>query len=173
MSSRSPLPGRRNLHGVRKLLLAAALGLAAVSAPAAAAKTITLQVRSVGISAVSHDRLPKGASKGDTIVQHDRLLNAVAQFGRKKGAAVGSDHGTMTFTSARTARFDGVAVLPRGTLTLKGKVTAAQGGILVIPVTGGTGAYRGAKGILLVGPGQKRALNVYRFTIDNASGNVA
>jgi hypothetical protein len=157
---------------VRKLLLTTALALTLAVAPAAsAAKTITLQVTSVALSVKSHDRPPKGASKGDTIVQRDRLLNAVAQFGRKKGATVGSDHGTMTFTSAHAARFTGVVVLPKGTLTLNGKVTAATGGILVIPVTGGTGAYAGAKGIVLVGPGEKRALNVYRFTI--ASGNVA
>lgn len=156
---------------MRRLLLAATLALAVAAAPAASAKTITLQVTSVAVSVKSNDHPPKGASKGDTIVQHDRLLNAVAQFGRKKGAAVGSDRGTMTFTSKRTARFKGVVVLPKGTLTLNGKVTAAQGGILVIPVTGGTGAYSGAKGVLLVGPGEKRALNVYRFTI--ASGNVA
>jgi hypothetical protein len=156
---------------MRRLLLAVAAVVAAVAAPAASAKTVTLQVTSVGLSVVAHDRAPKGTSKGDTIVYHDRLLNAVVQFGRKQGAVVGSDRGTMTFTSPKTAKFVGVAVLPHGSLQLNGKVTAVQGGILTIPVTGGTGAYRGATGILVVGPGQKKALNVYRLTI--ASGNVA
>jgi hypothetical protein len=137
----------------------------------AAAKTITISVTSVGKSVVTHDVKPKGASKGDRIVYRDQLLNAAAQFGRKKGAAVGTDHGTMTFTSAHTAKFVGAATLPNGSLTIDGKVTAYSNGVLTIPITGGTGAYAGATGVLLVGPGKKRALNVYRLTI--ASGNVA
>jgi Allene oxide cyclase barrel like domain len=155
---------------MRRLLLLGAL--AALALPAgAAAKTIQFSVTSVGKSVVTHDKKPKGASKGDTIVYHDQLLNAAAQFGKAKGAAVGTDHGTMTFTSPHAARFSGIARLPDGSLTIDGRVTALSNGYLTIPVTGGTGAYEGAKGILVVGPGKKRALNIYRITI--TSGNVA
>jgi hypothetical protein len=151
----------------------AALGvLAALVLPgSAAAKTITLEVTSVGKSVVTHDKKPKGASKGDTIVYRDQLLNAAAQFGKKKGVAVGTDRGTMTFTGAHTAKFVGAAHLPDGSLTINGNVTALSNGYLTIPITDGTGAYVGATGILIVGPGKNRALNEYRITID--SGNVA
>ena len=152
--------------------LAPVVALAALAVvPAASAKTITLQVTSVGISVVTHDKAPKGTSKGDTVIYRDKLVNAKAQFGKKKGATVGSDSGTMTFTSPHAAHFRGVAVLPNGSLTLNGPVVALSNGDLAIPVTQGTKAYQGASGFLLVGPGKKRALNVYRLTI--ASGNVA
>jgi Dirigent-like protein len=160
---------------MKKVALIGAFCLAGALVPSAFAasgpKTITLEVTSVGISVVDHDKAPKGASRGDTIVYHDKLLNAVAQFGKAKGATVGSDHGTMTFTSPHAARFEGLAQLPGGTLTLDGKVTAVSSNLLTIPVTSGTGAYAGATGVLVIGPGSKRALNIYRLQI--AVGNVA
>jgi hypothetical protein len=149
---------------MRRLLLLA-LVAAAVVAPAAEAKKVTLAVTSVSTSAKSSDVAPTGTSKGDTIVYRDRLLNAKAQFGRAKGAAVGSDRGTMTFTGPHAATFSGVAVLPGGTLRLQGKVIAVSGKSLAIPVTGGTGRFAGAKGFVLVGPGTKRALNIYSLTL--------
>jgi len=163
----------RKLASIPALLMAlCGAGLVfAGAASAVGSKTITVEVTSVGISVVSHDKAPKGASKGDTVVYHDKLLNAVAQFGKKKGATVGKDEGVMTFTSPHAARFLGKATLPNGTLTLQGSVVAVSTTVLEIPVTGGTGAYLGATGVLLVGPGTKRSLNVYRLTI--AAGNVA
>ena len=154
---------------MRRLLLLGAL--AALALPAgAAAKTIQFSVTSVGKSVVTHDKKPKGASKGDTIVYRDKLVNALAQFGKKKGDAVGSDSGTMTFTSAHTANFHGTAVLPGGTLTLSGPVyTTAEG--LVVPVTGGTGKFAHVHGTLLVGSGSKRVPNTYRLI--RPSGPVA
>lgn len=134
-------------------------------APGASAGTRTIKVTSVSVSYKSTDRPPKGASKGDTIAYRDRLLNAAAQFGRKIGAAVGSDRGTMTFTGAHSATFKGVAVLPGGTLTLSGGVLAVTSTSFAIPVTGGTGAFAGAKGYVIVGPGKKKSLNTYSLTI--------
>ena len=146
--------------------------LAALIIPGtAAAKTITVEVTSVGKSIVTHDKKPKGASKGDTIVYHDQLLNAVAQFGKKKGQAVGIDHGTMTFLGAHRATFSGSARLPNGSLTIEGAVTPLSNGLLTIPIVDGTGAYDGVTGTLIIGPGKSRALNIYRLTI--TSGNVA
>src|SRR6476469_6601265 len=96
------------MKGVWLLAFVTALAVA----PPAEAKKLTIAVTSVSISIKPTDVAPTGASKGDTVVYRDRLLNAKAQFGRVKGAAVGSDRGTMTFTSAHTATFSGVAVLP-------------------------------------------------------------
>jgi hypothetical protein len=148
-----------------------ALLTAAVFASAAQAKTITFSVTSVSISIKPTDLPPKGTSKGDTIQQRNRLLNTSARFGRPKGAVVGSDHGTMTFTSAHAASYSGVVVLPGGTVKLKGTVVSLAGNMLVIPVVGGTGRFAHAHGSLLVGSGGKRTLNTYRLTF--SGGNVA
>jgi hypothetical protein len=149
------------------LILAVAL-LAVPTAQARQARTLTIKVKSVQVFAKPIDLAPKGTSKGDTVQSRDRLENLVAQFGRNKGAVVGSDRGTMTFTGAHTAKFVGSAVLPDGTLTLNGVVKAIAANVLSIPVTGGTGKYAGAHGYLLIGPGSKQAENVYALTLPDA-----
>jgi hypothetical protein len=152
-------------NAVPAVIVAAAL-LAPLGAQARAQGTVVIKVTSVAVGApLFTDRAPKGASKGDMIVYKDDLLNAVAQFGKKQGVKVGTDSGTMTFTSKTSARFDGRAVLPGGTLTLRGPVISIAGGGITIPVTGGTGKYKGAVGIVRVGSGQKRALNTYMLTL--------
>jgi hypothetical protein len=142
-----------------------ALGLAAFLPAAAGAGTVTIQVTSVLVSMKPIDTKPKGTSNGDRIIYRDTLVNAVPQFGKKKGARVGSDQGTMTFTSAHSARFDGTARLPGGTVRIKGTVRAISSNVLQIPVVGGTGRYASAKGTLTVGPGEKEALNVYELKL--------
>jgi hypothetical protein len=149
---------------VSRLVLAATLAAAIAAAPAAAGQ-LTFQVTSVALAVTPTDVAPKGTSKGDTIAYRDRLLNVKARFGRAKGVVVGSDHGTMTFTSAHTATFSGTAVLPGGTLRLEGKVVALPNHSFVIPVSGGTGRFAKAKGYVLVGPGEKKALNIYTLTV--------
>jgi hypothetical protein len=148
-----------------KLALTAVAGLllAAWVAAGAGAASRTIRVTSVTLKLVTHDVGKKGASKGDTIVYRDRLLNAAAQFGKKQGALVGSDGGTLTFTSAHTARFDGNATLPGGTLTLRGVVTGVPGGGLIVPVVGGTGVFAHVHGTLTVGAGRNHVLNTYRL----------
>ena len=91
-----------------------------MSPGAAQAESLTIQVTSIVVKVDSIDKRPKGASKGDRIVYRDRLLNTVRQFGKARGTHVGTDRGTMTFTSANTARFDGSATLPGGTVRIKG-----------------------------------------------------
>ena len=154
----------------RRLPAAVMFAFAALPAAIAAGATLEIKVVSITVSTVSHDIGPKGASKGDTIVYRDTLVNAAPQFGKKSGAEVGSDSGTMTFTGAHTASFNGKAILPGGTLTLSGSVYSSPQG-LVVPVTGGTGAYAHYKGTLLVGSGSKRVANTYRLT--RPSGPVA
>lgn len=150
----------------RIALLAVLVGVPAALAQTAGAapppKTFSVVSVSVG-NPVETDKPPKGPSKGDTIVFKDKLVNAKAQFGKKKGAVVGSDRGTMTFHTAHTASFDGVAVLPGGTVTLKGPVSGVGGqpDAMIIPVAGGTGKYSGATGYVFVGPGKTRSTNTY------------
>ena len=144
-----------------------ALVAAALLVPAAAQAESTLTIRVVSVSTVLRevDGAPKGPSTGDRVIFRDTLRNAVRQFGKPKGAKVGSDRGVMTFTSANTARFDGSARLPGGTIRLKGDVIPLSENSLAIPVTGGTGRYAGARGVLVVGPGTKQALNVYQLKL--------
>ncbi len=154
---------RRKVGTVRRAALL--IAIAALAAPGVAqAETLTIQVTSVVITIKPIDKKPKGSSTGDRIIYRDRLVNAVRQFGKSKGAIVGSDRGTMTFTSPHTARFDGTARLPGGSIKIKGAVKPIAGGFQ-IPVAGGTGRYAAATGTLTVGPGDKRAPNVYKLTL--------
>ncbi|HEX4521535.1 MAG TPA: hypothetical protein VH063_18320 [Gaiellaceae bacterium] len=145
-----------------KSLLAVGM-LALVVASQAGAATQTIRVTSVTLAMSTHDAAPKGASKGDTVTYSDRLLNAGAQFGRKKGAKVGSDTGTLTYTSAHTAKFSGRAKLPGGTVILLGPVYTTSDGSIVVPVAGGTGKFSNVRGTLTVGPGKNHVLNTYRL----------
>jgi hypothetical protein len=165
------------MSAMRVLVALAVALLLPAAAQARATDTLVIKVTSVSVKLQTHDKAPKGmptkASKGDTIVFRDTLLNAAAQFGKKAGAKVGSDGGTMTYTSDHSAKFLGTARLPGGTLTLKGQVLAASDGkSLVIPITGGTGRFEGVHGTVLVGPGAKRSLNTYTLVLP-ATGPVA
>jgi len=94
------------------------------------------------------DRPPKGSvNKGDTLSATSRLNNAVNQFGRPKGAVVGTDVWVTTVISftANTlrARIRATVTLPGGTIRLAGTAVETK---LDVPVVGGTGAFAGARG---------------------------
>jgi len=151
-------------------LVAAALAVPAAQGAQTAqrAKERVIRVMSVELKLVVNDTKPKNAAnKGDSITFHDRLLNPAPQFGMAKGVRVGSDRGTLTYTGPRSARFDGIATLPGGTLILRGQVYSRREGGMAIPVAGGTGKFKGARGVLLVDASSpktpKRALNTYRL----------
>ena len=143
------------------LLAVACAGVAA--APAAAAPARVILVTSDAVAMRVHDVPPRGPSRGDTVSYRDRLVNAVAQFGKPRGVNVGTDAGTLTFTSAHTATFRGTTRLPGGTLTLAGAVYTLANGDLVIPVVAGTGTLAGLHGTLTVSSGRDHVLNTYRL----------
>src|SRR5215203_4726339 len=154
----------------RLVVVALLAGLLSASATQARAQeTRVIEVVSVELELVVKDTKPKkAANKGDSILFRDKLLNPAPQFGMAKGARVGSDRGTLTYTTAKRARFDGTATLPGGTLFLRGEVFSRREGGMAIPVAGGTGKFKGARGVLLVDPSNpktpNRALNTYRLT---------
>jgi hypothetical protein len=123
--------------------------------------TLTIAVESIALTSVAHDQPPKGDSKGDSIVFTDTLRNNTPQFGKAATAAVGTDEGTMSFTSKTTARLTGEATLPNGTIDFNGAVVVNADGTISVAVVGGTGKYAHATGFLKVGKGTKRALNTY------------
>jgi hypothetical protein len=143
-----------------------ALLVAALLPGAAHAQRLTISVTSILVSLQTTDLKPKGVvNSGDRKTYRNVLVNAVAQFGKPKGARVGTDSGTLTFTGAHTARYAGTARLPGGTLIVRGAVKPVGQNDLQIAVVGGTGRFASARGTLTVGPGGRQALNVYRLVL--------
>jgi hypothetical protein len=125
-----------------------------------------IRLVSITTSESSVDVPPRNASVGDREMFASRLLNARAQFGKPKGAVVGSDHGTMRLTSATSAHLQTVVKLPGGTITVSGLVRAAANGAVSSSVVAGTGIFAGARGTLtiLAPTGPKTAVNIYRLS---------
>ncbi len=125
-----------------------------------------IQLVSITTSYSSVDVPPRNASAGDRQLFTSKLLNARPQFGKPKGAVIGSDRGTMLLTAPTSARLKTVAKLPGGTLTVNGPLRAAGGGAVSIRVVAGTGNFAGARGTLtiLAPTGPKTAVNIYRLS---------
>jgi hypothetical protein len=158
-----PFPATPPFAGARRAVVAVAAGVVLAFPPAAAADTVVITVRSFTTYAVAQDKKPKGQSnKGDRIILRSRLSNVRAQFDMPRGAVVGSDQGTITFTSKTRIVVEGVARLPGGTIRFRG--TGTFGENEPIPVVGGTGRFSGARGTLTVGEGES-PLNTYRLTL--------
>lgn len=155
-------------------LAVAALGVVlAVPAQAAqradsAALTVRLVSKTVSFRAVV-DRAPKGTpSKGDVLREESILNNAVPQFGRAKGAPVGSDVGIYTIVSASPVRMSVriIAKLPGG--TLRGTATVRGAATPTIRVVGGTGDFANARGTGEVrdhNGSRPGVLNIYRLQL--------
>ena len=127
---------------------------------------MTIRVTATVVSARVVDRPPKGQlNKGDAIHGKSVLRNSVAQFGRPRGSAVGSDSEVATFLSAQTALVTGVAELPGGSLRIRGKQVVNRTAF-VLNVVGGTGKFANARGRLEVQAlTATRSSNIYRLNI--------
>src|SRR3954451_12255328 len=117
-SCTSPSPERSKVDacgGVRhngpmrlSLLLAAALAATVVppslGAPSAK-KRYTIKVLSLTRVSIPHDLKPKGTEKrGDYIEVKDLSLTTATLLGKRANQPMGFDQGTLTYTSASTAR---------------------------------------------------------------------
>jgi hypothetical protein len=158
--------------GRMRFLLATVLGVGLLALPAQAAhqdESATRTIRLVatnGTVRVLVDRAPKGkASKGDVVQERTTLSNAVAQFGRAKGAVVGSDVVNHTITAVGPPirlSLKLTAKLPGG--TLRGTASGSPR----IKVVGGTGAFANARGTLEVrdhNGSKPGVLNIYRLQL--------
>jgi hypothetical protein len=163
-----------------KWTLATCLSILLLAVPAHAghrsdSKTLNIVLISRTVSdKFLRDSPPKNeVNVGDRTWSKSILRNAVAQFGRRKGAVVGSDVGVITVTSCSCTgtvkrsrgRIKITATLPGGTLRVAGNVTASFEGA---PVVGGTGDFARARGTLEVRnlePDGDPALNVYRLRL--------
>ena len=167
--------------GLLPVLLAACGGARPASTPAKptttpigpSTKALTIKVTSVVTSSRSHRRSATVTSAGDRVDFVDVLLNTAPRFGKGVNEPVGSDKGTMTFTSRNTATMKGIATLPDGTIHFEGDVTVLPHNRVMVPVIGGTGTYAHASGTLLVGSGSARATNTYTLVIAPIQGPIA
>jgi hypothetical protein len=160
---------------VRRLTLLLAFVLVASLVPAAPGqartRTVTITVLSLARVTIPHDLAPKNKeNRGDYIEYQDLLLAVEPLFGKKANQPVGWDKGTLTYTSTTDARVVGQAVFPgQGTIKVKGEMKPLPNGSSSVKIIGGSGKFVGAKGVLIIGPGDQRALNTFRFTLPGGS----
>lgn len=139
----------------------AALLVAAVATTSSAASTRTLKLMSVEQSfALTGGPDPK---VGSALIFTDVMYNRAAQFGKKAGARVGTSEGMCTIVSASKAQCTITAHLPNGELVVTGAMLVSRQNLThaVYAVTGGAGAYAGARGSV-----SSRDLNQSKTAID-------
>jgi hypothetical protein len=143
-----------------------ALQLAA-GAQARHAQTVTIRLTSAITQRTDHDVAPKGKlNRGDHVDFRDLLLNRKPQFGKKTGLPVGYDIGTMTSIGGPRTRISVKTVFPKfGTITYGGPFVTRDDRTTVIRITGGTGAFKGATGMVVIGAGEEKAPNTYIVTV--------
>ena len=148
------------------LLVLATVLVGALAPTATAAPPTLIRLVSITTAESSVDVKPKKASPGDHERFASRLLNERAQFGKKKGAVVGSDSGTLRLTKKMVAIFRAEARLPGGTIRAEGTLKSIGKGGYAIAVVGGTGQFEGVHGSLtILAPiNSKTAVNIYRLT---------
>jgi hypothetical protein len=139
----------------------------ASGAQARHAQTVTIRLTSVITERTDHDVAPKGKlNRGDHVDFRDLLLNRKPQFGKKTGLPVGYDVGTMTSTGGSRTSVSVKAVFPKfGTITYGGPFVTRNDGTTVVPITGGTGGFRGATGTVVIGAGEQKSPNTYIITV--------
>jgi hypothetical protein len=154
-----------------KWMLLMSLTVIVVTLPAEAGRhadsraiTIRLTSETTNIKTVI-DRAPKGKpNKGDVAQVKSSLRNSVAQFGRPKDVIVGSDVSTYTLVSLAAADVTAVAKLPGGTIQGGGRIRFEKRR-RAISVTGGTGAFAGARGTLETSANANLDLWVYVYRL--------
>jgi len=148
------------------VVLAATVVPGSLAAPAAK-KRFTIKVLSLTRVTIPHDLKPKKReNRGDYIEFKDLLVTIGPLFGKKANQPIGFDQGTLTYTSPTSARLLGVASFPgRGTIRFKGAMRPHPDGSNTVPIVGGSGRFEAAKGVLVIGPGDQRSVNTFRFTV--------
>ena len=151
---------------VKRLAVLIAAGLAASatalvlavggSAQAPTAKTFQL-TESPPLKFTMVQNPPKDLSQGDAAVYRARLKDG-------SGQTVGSEHSHCLVTKAGDHP---VALCTDSIFLRDGRITAVGGVNLdrdqLLPVVGGTGAYEGAEGTLLIAPGRKKTVLTFNL----------
>ena len=106
------------------------------------------------------------SQSGKSLRMTDKLYNLVPQFGKPKGALVGSDSGTLKRAGHISLSFTGIARFPGGTLNVRGQVVAGET-VSNLTIAGGTGRFAGARGVVVIREmgGKGRAANIFHLTL--------
>ena len=160
-----PRPEKEGMHVKRlALLIAAALAASATalvlavggSAQGPTAKTFQLE-ESPPFKFTEVRNPPRGLSQGDAAVARARLKDA-------SGQTVGTEHSYCVVTKAGNHP---VALCTNSVFLRDGRITAVGGVNLDraqhLPVVGGTGAYEGAEGTLLIEPGRRKTVLTFNL----------
>jgi hypothetical protein len=150
------------------LVVLMAASYAPLATPKTDGKTMTITILSRIRILQPHDTAPKGKeNKGDWIKYQSLLLTVGPLFGRKKAnTPVGYEKGTQTFVNATDARVSGTSTFPgQGTISYRGAMKSLKNGRVSVPIVNGTGKFSGAKGVLVIGPGQTESVNTYRLKL--------
>jgi hypothetical protein len=153
------------------LLAALALVLAgpAQAGRAAHSQTLTLGIIQHGTTRAPH---PPLGDEGDVFTTTLLLNNTVAALGKPAKASVGSMsfqyvlHGRCSTESCAGATADIIAIsrLPGGTITASENRVKLGKPPILIPITKGTGAFKGVTGMLSVGA-ESRPINTYQLKL--------
>jgi hypothetical protein len=147
----------------------AAIVCLALAWPAAAeADTVTVKFTSVvRLQTTLRDTKPVGeGNKGDRIGFRDLLLNVKPLLGKQKGKPVAWDVGTIVYvTSAKQTITCTVHFTGMGTLFYEGPLTTRSDGNVVLPISNGTGAFKGVQGTVTIGPGERESANTFTLTV--------
>jgi hypothetical protein len=155
---------------VTVVLVAAVAGLGAgVAAGSQGGARLITVLSKTAKEQVAEDKAPAGDSKGDVIAGSSILRNAVAQFGKAKGAVVGRDQYRMVLETPNANGIHVTVTLPGGTLTCQGTLfrnRARQ----VLRAVQGTGAFAHATGTCEATAAPKNpygadTLNAYRLQV--------
>ena len=140
------MPRRRITIAALVLTAAVATVVAAVAGASGSATPSPLRLYSVDLpkTEVYVDNGKQGESPGDVILFAERLHR-----GSRSGPVMGRVEVLCTFVSERGSYCNGTMILARGTLEAAGRVVFA-GPRVRIPVVGGTKAYAGVRGELVI-----------------------
>jgi allene oxide cyclase-like protein len=146
---------------------AAAIGLPSATARTAGPRTFTLVEHAGGLSAVDLPPIAASAtappSRGDMVVFNKPLTTP---GGRRAGTLHAVCTVTQPHRSIETAMFqcDGTYVLSRGQLTFSTAARIGSAPKLTVAVTGGTGAYADARGVIVSTEEGDTATDTFRLT---------
>ena len=145
-----------------------------LSVPAQAMRELRSETLTLGI--IQHGTIraphPPPGDEGDVFTTTLLLNNTIAALGRPAKASVGSMtfqyvlHGKCSTESCAGATADIVAIsrLPGGTITASENRVKLGKPPILIPITRGTGIFKGATGMLSVGAAS-RPINTYQLRL--------
>jgi hypothetical protein len=156
------------MRAVRWLPLTFALAVAVALVPAAQGAThLIVVLTSLNTIQQVHDNPPMGkGNKGDSIDFKDLLVTTKAALGHKKNHKIAWDAGTVIYVTGSVQKILVRVTFPGlGTITYEGVLKSLKGGNSSVPIVAGTGQFKGARGTVIIGPGDVKSLNTFDLTV--------